>query len=179
MDLWFAVQLKEFVGPVAIYGDVNDILEESMQKMKVRCLARLPWSEHMLFDKLLSHQFGAVQAVLHHTRKTAVHQKQISGIHAASSSMSVTRLDASLSCGGCNLLFDTCAYRHFSCVTGVASARLLCCGLALSVNAIDTVQCMPAAQHKGAASVQNSVKQAVLTVLTMLHLQHTISSYQA
>ena len=34
-NMFCAVQLKEFVGPVAIYGDVNDILEASMGKMKV------------------------------------------------------------------------------------------------------------------------------------------------
>lgn len=29
-------QLREFVGPVGVYGDVNDILKENMEKMKVR-----------------------------------------------------------------------------------------------------------------------------------------------
>ncbi len=31
-----AEQLVEFVGPLAIYGDVNEILEGSMARMKVR-----------------------------------------------------------------------------------------------------------------------------------------------
>lgn len=36
--IWTAEQLRDFVGPVAIYGDVNDILEESMRNMKVNAL---------------------------------------------------------------------------------------------------------------------------------------------
>lgn len=35
---WFAEQLNEFVGAMPVYGDVNDILETSMSRMKVSYL---------------------------------------------------------------------------------------------------------------------------------------------
>lgn len=42
--LGVAEQLNEFVGAIPVYGDVNDILEASMFRMKVRPLPILLWS---------------------------------------------------------------------------------------------------------------------------------------
>ena len=41
-------QLREYVGPVGVWGDVNDILEENMAAMKVL----LPELRHCMFDAM-------------------------------------------------------------------------------------------------------------------------------